>query len=474
SSKTIITVAGNGQPGYSGDGGIAVNAELDDPTGVALDGQGNLFIADRYNDRIREVNAISADIETVAGDGGTGPAGDGELGTKASLGFPYAVSVDSADNIYIADTDDQRVRVVSASDRVMSTLAGDGIIGISQSNARAGKGELSGPTGIALGNAGDLFVTDGGNNRLIEIKLSGAGQPVASRTSEPSGNFRAQIPNAKRSPSPVSSVLMPVSGSGAPAEEPNLAPGIGEPLSSDPTVPQGDTSLLILGDSLAYTLGEGLVLLGNQYSTDVINGSTIGCGISQGGPLKTSGITSPQPAMCDSWASTWAQHVTAWSPSAVAILVGRWELVDRIQNGHWTHIGQRSYDNLLLERLRSAIQIASGNSESTTADVGPIPVVLMTMPYLLPYAKPTGSGVYPETDPMRVDMFNRMQYEAASGFPGHAYVFDLSGLLDPGGHFALEESNRTIRWPDGTHITTGGSSVVAPILLHSLGNLMSP
>jgi hypothetical protein len=107
----IYTVAGNGTPGYSGDGGPATSAELNGPAGVALDTLGNLFIADYFNSRIRQVNTAGI-ITTVAGNGTPGYNGDGIPATSAELFDPTGVALDAPDNLYIADYGNNRVRQV--------------------------------------------------------------------------------------------------------------------------------------------------------------------------------------------------------------------------------------------------------------------------------------------------------------------------------------------------------------------------
>ena len=126
-AKHIYTVAGNGTYGFSGDGGPATAAELDTPDQTAVDGAGNLVIADSANDRVRVVAAgtgtfygqamTAGDIYTVAGNGTTGFSGDGDLATGAALDSPRGVTVDGAGNLVIADRGNNRVRVVAAGDR---------------------------------------------------------------------------------------------------------------------------------------------------------------------------------------------------------------------------------------------------------------------------------------------------------------------------------------------------------------------
>jgi len=117
-------VAGNGTYGFLGDGGAATGASLGSPDGVAVDGAGNLYIADLYNRRIRKVDT-GGRISTVAGDGTYGFSGDGGAATSASLSSPTGVAVDGAGNLYIADQGNQRIRKVDTSGRI-STVAGSG------------------------------------------------------------------------------------------------------------------------------------------------------------------------------------------------------------------------------------------------------------------------------------------------------------------------------------------------------------
>src|SRR5487761_1166590 len=225
----IYTVAGDGTAGFSGDGGPATRASLNFPRGVAVDGSGNLVIADGASNRIRVVAATAGtfygqsmtagDIYTVAGDGTAGFSGDGGPATRAAFSSPEGVAVDGSGNLVIADTNNNRVRVVAVSTgtfygqsmtardvytvagdgtagfsgdsgparvRVVAartgtfyglsvtagdiyTLAGDGTAGFSGNGGPAAGAELSGPTGITVNGAGNVLFADTSNTQIREI-----------------------------------------------------------------------------------------------------------------------------------------------------------------------------------------------------------------------------------------------------------------------------------------------------------------
>ena len=181
----IYTVAGDGITGFSGDRGPATSAELNAPAGVTADAAGNLLIADYYNNRVRVVAATSGtfygqamtagDIYTIAG-GGTAGLGDRGPATKAELNAPAGVTADAAGNLLIADTFNQRVRVVAVGTGTfygqamiagdIYTIAGNGTAGFSGDRGPASKAELRNPGGVAVDTAGNLLIADSGNNRI--------------------------------------------------------------------------------------------------------------------------------------------------------------------------------------------------------------------------------------------------------------------------------------------------------------------
>ena len=171
-SGIITTVAGNGTSGYSGDDGDATSAQLGHPQGVAVDSAGNIFIADSNNHRIRRVDK-SGIITTVAGivpfvPYGYGYSGDDSDATNAKLYYPRGVTVDSAGNIFIADTYNSCIRRVDTSG-IITTVVGNGTSGYSGDDGDATSAQLSYPQGVAVDSAGNIFIADVGNNRVRKV-----------------------------------------------------------------------------------------------------------------------------------------------------------------------------------------------------------------------------------------------------------------------------------------------------------------
>jgi sugar lactone lactonase YvrE len=168
----IETSSGNGTPGFSGDSGPATGAQLNDPSGVAADSAGNLYIADTANNRIREVAVGSGIISTMAGTGAAGYGGDGGPASSAELHSPAGIALDSADNLYIADQGNGVIRKVTPSGTI-TTVAGNNQTGFSGDNGPATSATLYAPAGVAVDGAGNLYIADTGNNRIREVNTSG-------------------------------------------------------------------------------------------------------------------------------------------------------------------------------------------------------------------------------------------------------------------------------------------------------------
>lgn len=164
----ITTVAGSGKAGFSGDGGLALSASLLSPTDVAVDLKGNLYIADEYNNRIREVDTNGV-MSTVAGNGAAAFAGDGGAATAASLHNPFGICVDGAANLFIADASNDRVRKVD-SQGIITTVAGNGTGDTTADGTPAIEADVSYPTGVALDGLGTLFIVDVGHKSILRVE----------------------------------------------------------------------------------------------------------------------------------------------------------------------------------------------------------------------------------------------------------------------------------------------------------------
>ena len=175
---TITTVAGGGGYGFSGDGGPATNASLDRPWGVAVDGSGNLYIADTFSHRIRKVS-VAGTITTVAGGGASGSLGDGGPATNTSLSWPNGVAVDASGNLYIADTQHNRIRKVSPGGTI-TTVAGNGDwADFYGDGGPATSASLNQPLGVAVDASGNLYIASTYNNRIRKVSAGGTITTVA-------------------------------------------------------------------------------------------------------------------------------------------------------------------------------------------------------------------------------------------------------------------------------------------------------
>ena len=173
----VETIAGTGEFGYSGDGGPATQAQLSRPSGLAVDGSGNVYVADYWDHRVRRINA-SGRIQTIAGTGHEGFSGDGGLATQARLSGPSGLAVDSAGNVYVADRGNHRVRRIDPSGQI-ETIAGTGHGGYSGDGGPATQARLSEPFGLAVDGLGNVYVADKADHRVRRIDPSGQIETIA-------------------------------------------------------------------------------------------------------------------------------------------------------------------------------------------------------------------------------------------------------------------------------------------------------
>lgn len=211
STGLITTIAGTGRAGFSGENAAALTAQLDTPTALAVDTAGNLYLADTRNQRVRRITP-SGVISTLAGNGTQGLAGDNGPATSASIDSPGGLAVDVAGNIYVADTHNQRIRGVSASTGIITTVAGSsltpGLPSLSGDNGPAVQASLALPRGLALDGAGNLYVADSAHQRIRRIAPDGTITTLAGQGTEAFAGDNAPATSASLD-SPRSIALSP-------------------------------------------------------------------------------------------------------------------------------------------------------------------------------------------------------------------------------------------------------------------------
>jgi len=164
----IIAYAGTGTAGYSGDGAAAVLAKLNSPQGISLAGNGDLYIADTGNNVIRKVSGLTAVITTYAGTGTAGSTGDGGAATSARLNGPKALTLNAAGDLYITDTANNKVRLVTAAG-IITTIVGTGTAGSAGDGGSPTSAQLNGPAGIAVSSTGVYYISDTNNNKIRKV-----------------------------------------------------------------------------------------------------------------------------------------------------------------------------------------------------------------------------------------------------------------------------------------------------------------
>jgi uncharacterized protein (TIGR03437 family) len=177
SNGVVTTYAGDGVAGYSGDSGPAIDAQLHSPGSIACDGSGNLYIADQLNSYIRRVGTDGT-ITSVAGNGTPGFSGDGGPASAARITVFNGIAVDSAGNIYFADDSTSRIRKIDVNG-IIATVAGNGVAGFSGDGGLATSAQLSSPSGVAVDSAGNLYIADANNFRVRKVSATGIVSTIA-------------------------------------------------------------------------------------------------------------------------------------------------------------------------------------------------------------------------------------------------------------------------------------------------------
>ena len=246
STGIIRTYAGNGTAGYSGDGGVATLAGLYYPTGVAVDVNGNLYIADYYNNIVRLVTKSTGIITSYAGNGNGGYSGDGGVATSAELYGPWGVTLDIGGNLFIADTFNGIIRLVTKSSGIIITYAGNGTLGYSGDGGAATLAGLSYPYDVAVDTSGNVFIADTSNQRIRLV--SPAVQPTPKPTTVPTPlptPVPTKVPTAVPTavPTKVPTTAPTTASAPKPSFKPSVLPTIAPTTASAPKPSFKSTSL---------------------------------------------------------------------------------------------------------------------------------------------------------------------------------------------------------------------------------------
>lgn len=219
--------------------------------------------------------------------------------------------------------------------------------------------------------------------------------------------------------------------------------------------PTGPRTLMLIGDSMAFTAAEGLAPHAGAYGFQVRNEGIMGCGVVRGGPFRYFGAQRDMEARCEAWPDAWTAALHRNQPHMVGIVVGRWELMDRVHDGRWTNV----FDPAFVAYLETEIDRAYVIAASTGARV-----VVFSTPYYRRGLTPDG-GLFPEDDPARVDAINVVLRRVAErrGVP----VVDVGGWLSPEGRYTRDVAGIRVR-SDGVHLTRQTGQLLAPWLFPQL------
>ncbi len=216
---------------------------------------------------------------------------------------------------------------------------------------------------------------------------------------------------------------------------------------------------LVLGDSLALTLGIGLSDHSQAWGVHVDNRAILGCDLDPDSTVNIEGNVGQAAQGCADWRHTWTTLIQRSDPDVVAIELGRWEVSDRIVNGKWARIGAKPWDDLLGHLLDQAISVANQRGAK---------VVLFTLPYIQQTTEQPNGQPWDINQPVRTDQYNAVLRQAVARHPGVASIIDLNRLLDPDGHYTSYIDGVRVRNADDEHPSTAGGELLRPHILPQL------
>jgi peptidoglycan/LPS O-acetylase OafA/YrhL len=237
----------------------------------------------------------------------------------------------------------------------------------------------------------------------------------------------------------------------------------GVPSNPPPGLTQShQVRVLLLGDSMALTLGMGLGQNTGAWGIKFENDAVLGCDLDPTSIVDVQNVIGPTPRTCTNWQTHWAHLVNTYDPDVVAVEVGRFEVADRLVNGHWSTVGQPAWDNVMASRLSQAIAILGQRGAK---------VVFFTLPYITQtFTMPNGQP-WDFDRPIRTDQWNAVLEGVVAQHPRQASIIDLNRLLCPAGHYVSYIDGIRVRATDNEHISTAGGEFVRPEILPQLAKL---
>ncbi len=236
------------------------------------------------------------------------------------------------------------------------------------------------------------------------------------------------------------------------------------PVAASVPVAERRPRVVLVGDSVAVTLGYGLMPAARAAGVDVVSRGALGCGIATAGESSDGAHTFPPATACAAWPQTWGAALDQQQADILAVLVGRWELTDRYLHGRWQHIGDPDLDAYLAERLDAVAALGVSHH---------VKVAFLTAPCFRGGELADGSSSVMD-QPARVERWNQLVAEAVGRHPNDTRLADVHGALCPTGTFSAAVDGVLARWDDGIHLTAGGGRLVARTLVPELMSLARP
>lgn len=243
---------------------------------------------------------------------------------------------------------------------------------------------------------------------------------------------------------------------------PTLSSDVRRSLAADGAFRGHPIRFMLVGDSIAETLGIGLAVDSVQrYGVDVVNKAVLGCDLDDL-PAIVGGVVDQPESPCRWWRTLWAADAAQVHPDVVGILVGRWDITDHIDDGTEVDLTQPAWNTHLAGELDAAVTLFASRGAK---------VVLFTMPDIDALLEAPGSTRYPENSQVRIDDFNAIVRRVAAERRGSATLVDLNTIADPEGHFQMVIGGVTVRWPDGVHFAKTGGEWLEPRILPTVDRL---